>query len=420
MSLTHIRLLATCLLVWLGVSAAVLQAQAATSDNTWVPASALPERPDRPVFALAADPTDSRRLLAGTSTGAIYVSLDAGSSWKLARTPPSRAVLSLAFDPSRTGAVVAGTRGAGIWRSADAGMNWRQASGGEGRTVRAFAFSNGVAFAGSDLGVLSSRGGTSWVGAGLSQVRVSSLAALSDGGAQGTVLAGGDASQGEEALPLYGSADGGQTWTAVAVAGPAGVIGGSSMVASLTTQGGHGLLVGTNTGLFMTADRGGSWQQLTGGGALPATDFTALATSPRHPERLYVASDGGASDQGGLWVSPDAGGHFATLSPPPYAVTALTVTADDPPTLVIATFRPRDHAVSVWTYRDAGGTPQSSPEARPLPAPTARPAAVHRVVRPYWMVLVAQPEAPYLVIGAAALVTLLVAAGIYVGRGRQL
>src|SRR5262249_39427952 len=84
--------------------------------------------------------------------------------------------------------------------------------------------------------------------------------------------------------------------------------------------------------------------------------------------RLYVASDGGGSANGGLWVSPDAGAHFTSLAPPLPEVTAVAVTGDDPPGLVVATVRPADHTVSGGAYRDAGGKPQG-PGAPPPAAP---------------------------------------------------
>src|SRR5262249_57161069 len=102
----------------------------------------------------------------------------------------------------------------------------------------------------------------------------------SSSGANGTVIAGGDATQGTEPLPLFSSTDGGQTWAAVSVTGPAGVVGGSSMVSALANgpalaQGVRTLFMGTNTGLFMNRDQGGNWPQVTCGGA-PG----AAATSP--------------------------------------------------------------------------------------------------------------------------------------------
>lgn len=179
--------------------------------------------------------------------------------------------------------------------------------------------------------------------------------------------------------------------------------------------------MGTNTGLFMTPDRGATWQQLSSGGSLAATDFTSLEVAPGRMDRMYVASDGGGSDQGGLWVSSDAGGHFASLQPPLPEVTSLAVSSDATPTLVVATFRPADHAVAVWTYRDAGGPPQGpTPVAPPVPSTTQ----AHNVAAPIsggarWLALVSQPESPYLAGGVVAAVVMLLATVAYLRRGGQ-
>src|SRR5262245_5749244 len=428
MSPTLFRLVATFFVAVYGGVVSGAMVLAAGSDNTWAPAGALLEKLDSPVFALAVDPADGRRMLAGTASGAIYLSADAGTSWRQVRKTSGRAVLALAFDPGRPGTLFAGTRGSGVLRSVDAGVTWQSPQGGEARTVRAFAFLNGAALAASDEGILSSRDGGPWSMAGLSQVRLSALAVLpaSSSGANGTVIAGGDATQGTEPLPLFSSTDGGQTWAAVSVTGPAGVVGGSSMVSALANgpalaQGVRTLFMGTNTGLFMTRDRGASWQQLTGGGGLPPTDVTSLAVAPRHTDRLYVASDGGGSPQGGLWVSSDAGGHFASLAPPLPEVTALVVTGDDTPTLVMATFRPMDHTAAVWTYRDGGGQPRGPVASLPSPGTAARAhgGAPTGAGGPAWRQLFTQPEAPYLAMSAAALAMVLFAAVAYLRRGRR-
>jgi photosystem II stability/assembly factor-like uncharacterized protein len=424
MSLTPPRRIASLLIAACCVLAAGITAAAAGSDNTWTPAGAFVEKLNSPIFALAVDPADGRRTLAGTATGTIYLSTDGGASWKSVEKDAGHAVLALAFDPTRPGTVLAGTRGGGILHSGDGGQSWQAQQGGETRIVRAFAFLSGVALAASDQGVLRSHDGGSWTSAGLAQVRVSALAVMPGSGAaaNGTVVAGGDATQGTDLLPLYSSADGGQHWAGVPVSGSGGVVGGSSMVAALAGgpaagQGPRGLLMGTNTGLFMSRDSGASWQQLSGG-----TDFTSLVVAPRRADRLYVASDGGGSASGGLWVSSDAGGHFASLAPPQPEVTAVAVTADTAPALVVATFRPTDDSVAVWTYRDAGGKPQGPAVLSPAPgtAPAVRGASRPGINPLGWLAWFARPETPYLALGAAGIAVIVLAALAYLRRGRQL
>src|SRR5262252_10712743 len=138
MSLTLVRLVATFFVAGYGVLAVGLTPVAAASDNTWAPAGAFAEKLNSPVFALAVDPADGRRTLAGTASGTIYLSSDGGASWRAARKGSGHAVLVLAFDPARQGTLLAGTSGGGILRSADGGLTWQAQPGGEARTVRAF------------------------------------------------------------------------------------------------------------------------------------------------------------------------------------------------------------------------------------------------------------------------------------------
>jgi hypothetical protein len=416
-SQSPLRPLATGCVAGLWALAAGAIAAAGAAD-TWVPLGALPARLDAPVFALAADPADGHRVLAGTAGGGLFRSVNAGATWNEVESGLGRGVAALPFDPARPGVVLAGTRGAGVWSSADGGLTWQPQPATAGRTVRAFAFVRDAVLAGGDQGVLVSRAGGPWSTAGLDQVRVSALAASGD-----AVAAGGDASRGGEPLPLYVSGDAGQTWAvAPGSTGPNGAaaVAGSGMVTALAaaTAGVRPLLMGTNVGLFASPDQGATWQQVTGGGVLPGTDFTSLAASPRHPERLYAASDGGGSDRGGLWASVDGGSHFTSLAPPQPEVTALAVSADDVPQVVAATFRPADHSVALWTYRDTGGPPSGAvatpapPPGAPPPAPAAAaPAAA-------WRTALAQPETPYVAVGLAAVIAVVAALGAYIRRGR--
>jgi hypothetical protein len=180
------------------------------------------------------------------------------------------------------------------------------------------------------------------------------------------------------------------------------------------------VLLGTNTGVYSSVDNGGTWQQLTGGGALPATDFNQVLFSAGHADRYYVASDGGASDRGGVWSTTDNGAHFNPLRPPLAAVSALALSAEEQPTLYLATFRAADHAVMLFSYRDTGGQPQ--PLAQPLPTPPGAVSAQGPAATPTtgWLVaLLAGPEAPYLAIGAAAVAVLVLAGFAYFRRGRS-
>lgn len=396
-------------------------ADSAAAANTWTLLS-LPERPSSPVFALAVDPQDGNRVLMGTPSGHLYRSTQGGTSWDLVASGLGRGVLTLAFDPSHQGTVLAGTRDGGIWRSTDAGASWSRDAGTEGRTVRSFDLGSQLAVAGTDAGVLVSSQGGPWTPGGLNQVAVSAVTLPTPS----RLLAGGDQTRLNDPLPLYASPDGGRTWQPSTQSA-----GGSSIVSALaappagTGSGNPPLVMGTNAGLFTSRDGGATWQALTGGGGLPATDYTSVAFAADNPAHFYVASDGGASPQGGLWSTSNGGGAFTSLKPPVASVTALAASADSQPALYVATFRPIDQAVMLWEYHDAGGTPQAPAGGVPKPAagPASPPAAAPVTGQPaggWLMAVVKGPEAPYLALGLLAVVVLLVAGVAYLRRARDL
>jgi hypothetical protein len=421
-SLSCSRFLATAFAVAVWSLVAVPPTLAANEDNTWTLLAALPQPQDRPLFALAADPADTHNLLAGTSTGEIYRSMDRGVSWRLAKSGMGRGVVALAFNPFKPGVVLAGTRGTGVWRSVDGGGTWQSQAGTESRVARAFSFTKSLNLVGTDQGVLISHDTGGWTAAGLPQVTVSSLAAAAVNDPS-RLIAGGDGSRGTEALPLFSSADGGQTWVP-----NSGAVAGSSIVAMLAagplpqSQPVRPLLMGTNAGLFLSGDNGGAWQQLTGGGTLPATDFNTASFVTNHPDHFYVGSDGGASEMGGLWSTADSGAHFTSLKPPISSVTALTASNEEVPTLYVATFRASDHGVMLWSYHDTGGQPRA-PAAVPSPVPGLGGTSASTAPHParFWLIpLLTGPEAPYLALGALALLVLALAVVTHFRRARRL
>ncbi len=390
-------------------------------DSTWMQLGTLPDKLDSPVFALAVDPNSAATLLAGTQLGSIYRSADYGLTWKLVRKDLGRGILTLAYNPYKRDVVMAGTRGGGAWKSTDGGQTFNPVAGPAALSVRAFGFAKTLTAAATDRGVVAGGDTTPWAIVGLEKLRVSSLAiaAVND---PAKIVAGGDSTSGGEPMPIYNSLDGARTWSLLA-----GALGGSTMVASLTAGplGPKGdirtLVMGTNSGLFASIDNGASWLPLTGGGVLPVTDFTAAAFVTTHTERFYVASDGGGSERGGLWMTADSGQHFTPLASPLSAVTALAVSNEEQPMVYTATFRPADHAVMLWALHDVGAQPQQPPSGVPPAVVTAAagPAKVPAAASQQWLrVLLAGPEAPYLAIGSAAVVILVLAGFAYVRRGR--
>ncbi len=390
-------------------------------DSTWVQLASLPEPLESPVFALAVSPADPGLLLVGTGSGSIYRSADGGATWTPAAKALGHGVLAIQFSPFKAGTVLAGTRG-GLWKSTDAGVTWAKQASIPNTTVRSFGFARSLTLVGADGGLFSSRDGSTWspylsfAPLNLSAIAV---AAVND---PPKLLAGADASRGDEALPLYVSQDGGTSWTNVKSLGSSTIVGAAA--AGGVPPGGSNsrpLLVGTNAGAFISNDGGSTWGQISG---LPTIDFNSAAFVANHADRFYVASDGGGTQAGGVWTTSDSGQTFRSLVAPIGSVTAMSLTAEETPTVYSATFRPIDHAVLLWSFHDTGGTPVPPiggiPAAAALPATAGTvPAAVAPLSRLDLKGLLTAPEAPYLGLGLLSVLVLLAAVGLQFRRGRE-
>jgi Calx-beta domain len=161
--------------LWLGTRRLWRSADAAAG---WQAASPALDAAGK-VSAVAVDPSDSDRVLAGLSTGSIHrsqnaTSADAGSSWPAVR-PREGYVTWLAFDPSSSGvayATYAGFGGQHVWKSIDGGAAWSPIGGsGAGRlpdipvhSIVVGPTQASILYLGTDLGVfVSVDGGETWM-----------------------------------------------------------------------------------------------------------------------------------------------------------------------------------------------------------------------------------------------------------------
>lgn len=385
----------------------------ALPDSTWVELKPIPHQSRTPLFALAVDPSNNQDVVAGTSDGSLLRSTSGGSSWTVVHSGRV-AVTTVVFSPLTAGLAFAGTRGGGALMSKDAGASWSNASGLEGRTVRVFAFAISLFAAGTDQGVYLSEDGASWTRSSLTNHNINSLAVEAIH-APARLVAGTDAQPSGGGLGLFQTMDGGATWTQFTPA-----ISGSYAVRLATgplppTGNVRPLLVGTNSGLFLSTDNGSNFTPLSGGALLPSTDFTQIDFITDHHDRYYVASDGGGAT-GGLWRSNDAGQTFTSLQPPQASVTALAVSNDENPTLYVATFRAADHMPLLWTYHDTGGPPQG-----PSPKPTVVASGLRARAGEGSALanLFSAPQLPYIGLGLGAVAVVLTAIAAHLhGRRR--
>jgi hypothetical protein len=398
------RLAATIVALWAIAIASIVALANALPDSTWVAAGSLPHQGRTAIFALAVDPSNNQVLLAGNSEGSLLKSVNGGATWNVVHSGKS-VVTTIAYSQYTSGLVLAGTRGGGALISRDGGTAWAPAAGLESRIVHVFAFSLTIVAAGTDKGVYISQDGGSWSQSTLSNRSIDAIAVEAIH-APVRLVAGSDA-QVSGSLPLYQSLDSGATWTTLAPP-----IAGATIVKLASgplppTGNVRPLVVGTNTGLFLSSDNGANFLPLSGGALLPTTDYTQVAFISDHFDRFYAASDGGGSKSGGLWRTDDGGQNFGSLQPPQPSVTALAVSNDENPVLYVAMFQPSTHVASIWAYHDTGGSPQgpsSSQTSVASGARTAHPTSVSALQQ-----ILDAPQLPYVGLGLGALAIVLTA-----------
>jgi hypothetical protein len=373
--------------------------------STWVALASLPGTGRAPVFAVAVSPIDDHVVVAGGGLGGLFRSADGGATWTSVMAGKN-AVLAIAFSPFNPQLVLAGTRGGGADVSTDGGLKWKAAGGLDGRDIRAFAFAKNLAVAATDKGVYASENGDAWTSLGLATTSIQAIA-VSAVNPPVRMVAGGETGA-TGGIPLFESVDGGATWTPLAAAVSGTLV--TRIAAGPLPAGGsiRPLLVGTNTGLFISTDNGATFTALSSGALLPSTDYTQIGFTAAHHDRFYVASDGGGGDSGGIWATGDSGQHFSSLSPPLRSVTALAVSADEQPILYVATFRPSDHTAFLWAYHDTGGAPQQPPGTSTPNASGARPHSSEPSGFDLAKFL-ASTQLPYVALGVVAVIVLALA-----------
>jgi hypothetical protein len=406
LSLFSRRLVATLAALVVFTVASIATMAANLPPSTWVALTPFAGMAQLPVFALAVSPTNDQALIAGNGRGDIYRSANGGVTWAKVHAGKS-GIIAIAYSPFNPALIIAGTSNAGALFSTDGGGKWSLASGLDGRAVRALGFGKTLIVAGTDRGIYTSPDGQAWNQSGLSNLSVDAVAVAAVNPPL-RILAGGD--DGAQAgLPLYQSVDAGTTWARLSPPVSGTIV--THLAAGPLPNGSQvrPIVLGTNTGLFISSDNATNFTALSGGQLLPSTDYTQSQFTATHFDRFYVASDGGGAGSGGLWATGDSGKHFSSLQPPLSSVTALAVSGDELPILFVATFRASDHAPLLWAYHDTGGKPQPPAGYITTPATGARTdsprATVFDLVRS-----VLSSQAPYVALGVGAVVVIVLAA----------
>lgn len=257
------------------------------------------------VYALAVDPTDPRRLFAGTAWG-VYASTDAGASWSGAGTGAlgGKTIRALAIDPTRPSTVFAGCEDLGVYGSYDSGNTWTRLMGYPVSALAIDPLTPSTVYAGGGYaGVYKTiTGGDTWTwsGEGLASQSVRSLAL--DPTTPSTIYAG-------TSWGVVKSTDGGGSWSAVygGAGGPGEVV-----VVAIDPQSPARIFAGTKGGAIASTDSGASWGPLARLLGVVGQGVGTLAVAPTGPFTLYAGSLHGGGvfrsegPEGG-WVAANAG-----------------------------------------------------------------------------------------------------------------
>ena len=336
--------------------------------NDFHPLGGLPSPGSGRIWSVAIDQSTPSSMLVAGDAG-VYVSQDAGATWKLALAGVRAWVVG--YDARNPAIAYAGTSMKGAFISGDGGSTWTASSTGLGNLdVRAMAFGlDGIA-AGTDDGVYLSPDGKSWHLAGLQGDAVAALAVAANS-PQFSVVAGVDSGNLAAGFMYRGT---GTQWQPLQSGLPAGAAATSLTAGPISASiPQRPLVVTTTKGVYRSGDSGTTWTSATG---VPATVTATTATfDPLDPSVVYAGADQGGSSGGAMLRSTDSGLTFSAFGTglPANAmnVERIALAPTNPLTIVVALVPPKGGG-TLYSAQDGSlpAPPQLTAEAPGAPVPS--------------------------------------------------
>lgn len=266
---------------------------------------------DSDIFAIDIDPRDPNHIFASACSG-IYQSRNAGDTWSKVQGIPSqsRRTRAILQHPSVAGVVFAGTT-EGFWRSADGGSSWMLATSKqiEVNSIAVHPRDPQVIHIGTNnYGVMVSRdGGRTFVPSNGGYSGRFAKVLVTDRERDGRIYAAtiNTATGGGF---FFISADGGETWQPSMKNMPNRLITYSILQDRVDA---NVIYLGTNLGIYRSADRGVSWAPVAAGKGTPAPKGKARTAKTTAPKTAAIPSADSAAGIKAAQIALNAAGYDA-------------------------------------------------------------------------------------------------------------